>query len=312
MTVESATYISDLNTANPAAGDPKSEGDDHIRLLKSTVKATFSGLAAAATPGSMGTSLGLVGTPAYSFTGDADTGMWSPTANTVAVSTGGAEAVRVDSSQNVGVGVSPLAKFDVLGTVNVRDSRNLGTAVGAIFYGGDAGTIPWIGSNAASAFGLFTNSAERLRITVDGRFYGTALHNNAGAVTGTATQYIASGTYTPTLTNVTNVAASTARVCQWIRVGNVVTVSGGVDIDTTTAGGTATELGLSLPIASSITLPEQLGGTACSSRTVAGASISAQIGNIQGDAPNDRAQLITNSSDAQNNYWSFSFQYVVL
>ena len=41
MGLESGTYISDLNSSNPAAGDPVNEGDDHIRLIKSTVKATF-------------------------------------------------------------------------------------------------------------------------------------------------------------------------------------------------------------------------------------------------------------------------------
>ena len=41
MTVESATYISDLNSSYPAGTDAKSEGDNHIRLIKSTVKATF-------------------------------------------------------------------------------------------------------------------------------------------------------------------------------------------------------------------------------------------------------------------------------
>ena len=41
MTVESATYISDLNSTYPAGTDAKSEGDNHIRLIKSTIKATF-------------------------------------------------------------------------------------------------------------------------------------------------------------------------------------------------------------------------------------------------------------------------------
>lgn len=41
MSLETGTYISDLNSSNPTSSDPKSQGDDHIRLLKSTVKATF-------------------------------------------------------------------------------------------------------------------------------------------------------------------------------------------------------------------------------------------------------------------------------
>src|SRR5439155_66361 len=47
---------------------------------------------------------------------------------------------------------------------------------------------------------------------------------------------LASGTYTPTLTNSVNVAASTAYTCQYLRVGSVVTVSGQMDIDPTGAG----------------------------------------------------------------------------
>lgn len=50
MTVETATYISDLNTANPGATDLKAEGDDHLRLIKSTVKTTFPNITGAVTP----------------------------------------------------------------------------------------------------------------------------------------------------------------------------------------------------------------------------------------------------------------------
>jgi hypothetical protein len=48
MTVESATYISQLNTAYPAAGDNISEGDDHVRLVKSVLKSQFPNLATTA------------------------------------------------------------------------------------------------------------------------------------------------------------------------------------------------------------------------------------------------------------------------
>lgn len=50
MTVESASYISDLNSSYPAATDAKSEGDDHLRLIKSAVKATFPNVTGAVTP----------------------------------------------------------------------------------------------------------------------------------------------------------------------------------------------------------------------------------------------------------------------
>jgi hypothetical protein len=97
-----------------------------------------------------------------------------------------------------------------------------------------------------------------MTLTTDGRLYGSALHNNAGAVTGTTNQYIASGTYTPSITNTTNIDASTARVCQWLRVGNVVSVSGSVSIDPTAA--TNTVFQISLPIASNLAQAWNAGG----------------------------------------------------
>ena len=44
MGLESATYISQLVATNPLATDPISQGDDHLRLIKSVLQAQFSGL----------------------------------------------------------------------------------------------------------------------------------------------------------------------------------------------------------------------------------------------------------------------------
>jgi len=43
MGLETGTYVNDLNTANPTSTDPKSQGDDHLRLIKSVLKNTFVG-----------------------------------------------------------------------------------------------------------------------------------------------------------------------------------------------------------------------------------------------------------------------------
>lgn len=50
MALETATYISDLVSTNPTASDNISQGDDHIRLLKSTLKSTFPNITGAVTP----------------------------------------------------------------------------------------------------------------------------------------------------------------------------------------------------------------------------------------------------------------------
>lgn len=49
MSVESASYINQLNESNPTSSDLKSEGDNHIRLLKSTLKTTFPNVTGAVT-----------------------------------------------------------------------------------------------------------------------------------------------------------------------------------------------------------------------------------------------------------------------
>lgn len=41
MPLETASYISQLNSANPLGSDPIAAGDDHIRLIKAALKNTF-------------------------------------------------------------------------------------------------------------------------------------------------------------------------------------------------------------------------------------------------------------------------------
>ena len=49
MALESTTYIDGLVATNPTGTDPRSQGDDHIRLVKSTIKATLPNLSGAVT-----------------------------------------------------------------------------------------------------------------------------------------------------------------------------------------------------------------------------------------------------------------------
>lgn len=113
------------------------------------------------------------------------------------------------------------------------------------------------------------------------------------------------GTYTPTLNGVSNVAASTAYVTGWYRVGSMVTVFGKIDIDATLAASTATELGVSLPIASNMTGEEDLGGNAISDSV---ASLSARI---KADPTNDRAAIVFKALSLTNDSYSFEFSYQV-
>lgn len=99
-------------------------------------------------------------------------------------------------------------------------------------------------------------------------------------------------TYTPTITNVANVTTSTAKACQYFRIGSVVHVSGQVDV-TPTAGAASTTIGISLPIASALSASEQCAGTACEGGTGQYAP-----GAILADSTNDRASLVFKSVSA--------------
>lgn len=49
MALESGTYIDSLNASNPVATDGLAQADDHLRLIKSTIKASFPNISGAMT-----------------------------------------------------------------------------------------------------------------------------------------------------------------------------------------------------------------------------------------------------------------------
>lgn len=152
--------------------------------------------------------------------------------------------------------------------------------------------------NAAAAPDLqFSNNAGSARfvMTDDGRFYGNALHNNAGAVTGTTNQYVASGTYSPTISGGGNITSPTlGGSAKWMRVGNVVhvcvTCSG-----TVTADSTLSVIGITLPIASNFTVFSDCIGTATANVTAGNYARDAQAAAVQGSAASDIAQIVFTS-----------------
>lgn len=149
----------------------------------------------------------------------------------------------------------------------------------------------------------------RFGVTSDGRVYGTALHNNAGDVSSTSSQFIASGTYSPTPTNGTNMAAVTCGQAQWLRVGNVVTVSGNGTVDAT-AGSTNTGFRMTLPIPSNLGSFNNLGGIF--SITPSAVSNPYITGRITGDTTNDEAVCAYNNDAGTTGVANFSYTYTYL
>lgn len=162
-----------------------------------------------------------------------------------------------------------------------------------------------IGTSKAGSTGSTLNSYnDVVSFDENGNIRASRLHNNTTSQGSSAEQDIRSGTYTPTLTNTTNVAASTPRIAQWLRVGNVVTVSGQLDIDPTSTG--ATLLGISLPVPSNFANAFSLGGTASSM------TITNESAGIEADATNDRASLKYVAVDTTNHTMAYTFTYVVI
>ena len=118
---------------------------------------------------------GTAALPAITTTGDTNTGIFFPAADTIAFSEGGVEAMRIDSSGNVGIGTaSPSYKLDVRSSLAVLDgSANIG-----FYANGTSFTQVWqtfqspndllIKTTAAKYIAFLPNSTEAMRIESSG------------------------------------------------------------------------------------------------------------------------------------------------
>lgn len=162
------TLSGTLAVANGGTGVTTSTGTGSVVLGTSPTLVTPTLGAASAT--SIANALGAVGTPSYTFTGDLNTGMWSPAADTLALSTAGSERLRVVSSGNVGVGMpNPSA-----GRIVVRTASTTGKAFAADntantgFVVDFAPNITSIGNDFNNPLVFLTNNTERMRIVSSG------------------------------------------------------------------------------------------------------------------------------------------------
>lgn len=119
---------------------------------------------------------------------------------------------------------------------------------------------------------------------------------------------LTSGTYTPTLTNGANVASSTAYNAQYIRVGNVVTVWGTMNIDAI-SDTTPTVIGISVPIASNFANITDLNGYCNPSLANGADNARAQV---YANTSSDYAEFSFTSPSASDFKYSFSFTYEIL
>ncbi len=224
---------------------------------------------------------------------------------------GGAEWGRFDSSGNMGIGTSsPGTKLDVSGNLRLSASNpaielNNG---GAQVYSTSANTLQF------ATGGGIGSATERMRIDSNGTVTlvstsGLSIGRTAVTSPASTDGNVFSGSYTPSQVSTnTNVAAVTYSACQYMRVGSVVTVSGQVEIDPTTAA-TNTIVLMSLPIASNFSAARQLGGAGLSTSVVNYAS---QAAMFFANSTNDCVEIRLNPASASAVTYAFSFTYQVI
>jgi hypothetical protein len=125
--------------------------------------------------GVLSVAAGTAALPGLAIASDPNTGIYSPGADQLAVSTGGTGRLFVDASGSVGIGTSaPSTALHVQGSTTVTSQANVAAKIGAnsdsdVLIGSVNGNLPYIASQGAYPLALFTNAIERLRIDSSGR-----------------------------------------------------------------------------------------------------------------------------------------------
>ena len=153
-----------ISANNILSSSPTASGALTVTGLVTAGSASITGAA------TVGTTLGVTGVstfaagtallPALTTTGDTNTGIYYPAADTFAVTTGGTERYRVNSAGNLGIGVTPSAWQSGLTALQLNTNAVLygngtnGSFFGTNFFTNSTGTnIYLLSSQPANAYG---------------------------------------------------------------------------------------------------------------------------------------------------------------
>jgi hypothetical protein len=204
----SSILNSDDGVISGTSGLKSSGGDDGVLVFQSKGTET----ARINTDKQIVAAAGTASLPALTTTGDVNTGIFFPAADTASIATGGTERMRINSSGRVGVGITPSAWSGAgkiiqfgngpasIGTENSGDGNFLHNA-----YESPSGTFKYADSFGALRYQLDANNnmhkwytaasgtadtniswSERARITSDGSLLvGTTTVTGGGFAAGT-------------------------------------------------------------------------------------------------------------------------------
>ena len=160
----------------------------NLSLLSGTTTVlalTATGIAVTGTLSASGVTTNAAGSaalPSITTTGDTDTGVWFPAANTLAASTAGAERMRIDSS-----GVMMLSTTSALGRFTVSNPSN--ATVGVFIQSTVAGDV----GNDELRIGKYDNNSTSSQIFA--RFTINNAANGSGSITGNGANSAAFGSF---------------------------------------------------------------------------------------------------------------------
>ena len=250
----------------PALGTPASgvvtnlTGTASINI-NGTVGATTATTGAFTTLSATGVTTVQAGTaaaPAITTTGDTNTGIFFPAADTIAFAEGGAEAMRIDASGNLGLGVTPsawrsttkaiqisagasLQGFDngsvvatTLGSNVFFNTSNQGiylNSQAATYYGQASGSHYWYNAASGTA-GNTISFTQAMTLDASGNLLVGTTTIPSASVIGLAVRFDPSGTY---LHNATSLTTNWGH-CSFINpngtVGTIITNGSGTSFNT--------------------------------------------------------------------------------
>jgi len=214
-------------------------GDVVSAITAATVNATTVNTGALNATGVTTVQAGTAAAPAITTTGDTNTGIFFPAADTIAFAEGGVEAMRIDSSSRVGIGhTNPAFPLDIFApTAVIRLNSTTGTNTAYLYTSNTGGDFYFAKDNSTgSSFGgspyaailyssgaypmqFYTNGSERLRIPADAAGIQFPAGQIASSNANTLDDY-EEGTFTPTVSGATSYAF---QVGHYTKIGNLVT-----------------------------------------------------------------------------------------
>jgi len=162
MALENGTYINSLNASNPTITDQIDQGDDHIRLIKSTIKNTFPSVTGAVTLSH--TDINALPSDITSLQTTINTTITNGLALKAPIDAPTFTGIASADTPTAGTNTTQLATTAFVGTAltnYVAGSANIGSDAVAL------GTKT-TGNYAASVHGDTSNSSGVASITVDG------------------------------------------------------------------------------------------------------------------------------------------------